>query len=89
MDPQFSVLRRTRYKRSQKRRFRLVQLQKKIVIAKDHTTQHYFFRELNSTFFQRFSAANYDYVLSFFPARQVSEIILHESSKSTENALIE
>jgi hypothetical protein len=36
-----------------------------------------------------FSAVNYDIVLSFFPARQVSEIILNESSKSTKNALIE
>jgi hypothetical protein len=46
------------------------------------------FRKLNLTFFHRFSAAYYDYVLSFFPARQVSEIVLNESSKSTENALI-
>jgi hypothetical protein len=30
------------------------------------TTQHYFFRELNPTFFNRFWAANYDSVLSFF-----------------------
>jgi hypothetical protein len=44
------------------------------------------FRKLNSTFFYRFSASNYDSVLSFFPARKVSEIFLNES---TENALIE
>jgi hypothetical protein len=30
-----------------------------------YTTQHYFFRELNSTILHRFSAANYDSVLSF------------------------
>jgi hypothetical protein len=47
------------------------------------------FRKLNSTFFHKFSAANYDSVLSFFPARQVFEIIFNESSKSIENALIE
>jgi hypothetical protein len=46
-----------------------------------NTTQHYFFRELVLSF--PFS------VLSFFPTRQVSEIVLNESSKSTENALIE
>jgi hypothetical protein len=40
-------------------------------------------------FFHRFSAAKYDSVLSFFPARQVSEIILNESSIITENSLIE
>jgi hypothetical protein len=40
------------------------------------------------TFFHRFSAADYDSVVSFFPARQGSEIVLNESSKSTENALI-
>jgi hypothetical protein len=37
----------------------------------------------------QFQPAYYDSVLSFFPARQASEIILNESSKSTENALIE
>jgi hypothetical protein len=47
------------------------------------------FRKLNSTFFHRFSAACYDSVLSFFSARQGSEIILNISSKNTENALIE
>jgi hypothetical protein len=52
-------------------------------------TLHDFFRELNSTIFHRFLAAFYDSVLSFFPARQVSEIFVIESSKSTENALIE
>jgi hypothetical protein len=46
-----------------------------------------FFRELNSTLFHRFLTAHYDSVLSFFPARQVSEIIPNESSKSTKNAL--
>jgi hypothetical protein len=54
-----------------------------------YTTQHFFFRELNATFFHRLLAANYDCALSFFPARQVTEIILNESSKRTENALIE
>jgi hypothetical protein len=48
-----------------------------------------FFPQANFNFFHRFLAANYDSVLSFIPARQVSEIILNESSKSTENALIE
>jgi hypothetical protein len=47
------------------------------------------FRKLNSTFFHKFSTPYYDSVLSFFAARQVSEIILNESSKSTENAIIE
>jgi hypothetical protein len=46
------------------------------------------FRKLNSTFFHRLLAANYDSVLSFFPASQVSERVLNKSSKSTENALI-
>jgi hypothetical protein len=40
-------------------------------------------------FFHRDSAAYYDSVLSFFPARQVSEIILNESTESTDYALIE
>jgi hypothetical protein len=58
-------------------------------------TGHFLFANLNQLFFHRFSAANYDSVLSFFLARQVSEMdgspqwILNESSKSTENALIE
>jgi hypothetical protein len=34
-------------------------------------------------------SANYNSVLDFFPARQVSEKIFNESSKNTENALIE
>jgi hypothetical protein len=42
------------------------------------------FSTIFSTIFHRFLAANYDSVLSFFPARQVSETILNESSKSTE-----
>jgi hypothetical protein len=45
--------------------------------------------KLNSTFFHTFSAAHCDSVLSFLPATQVSEIVLNESSKSSENALIE
>jgi hypothetical protein len=53
------------------------------------TTQHYFFRELNSTIFHRFLAVNYNSALSFFPARQVSEKIFDESSKSTKNAPID
>jgi protein-arginine kinase activator protein McsA len=40
-----------------------------------------------STCFHGFSAANNDSAVTFFPARQVSEIVLNESSKSTENAL--
>jgi hypothetical protein len=32
---------------------------------------------------------NKDSVFRFFPARQVPEVILNESSKNTENALIE
>jgi hypothetical protein len=36
----------------------------------------------------RFLTAHYDSILSFFPARQVSEKIFNESSKSSENALI-
>jgi hypothetical protein len=47
------------------------------------------FEELNSTIFHRFLAAHYDFILGFFPARQVSEKILNESSKRTENASIE
>jgi hypothetical protein len=49
----------------------------------------YSFRKLKSTFFHKFSAVNYDSVLSFFPGRPVSAIILRESSKSTGNVLIE
>jgi hypothetical protein len=41
----------------------------------DNTTQHVFFREVNSIIFNRFFAADYDYVLEFFPARQDFEII--------------
>jgi hypothetical protein len=41
-------------------------------------------------FFHKLSAADYHSVISFSPARQGSEIVvLNESSKSTENALIE
>jgi hypothetical protein len=47
------------------------------------------FRKLGSTFFHTLLAANYDFVLSFFSERQISEIVFNESSKSTENALIE
>jgi hypothetical protein len=55
----------------------------------NYTIQHYFFREINATIFHTLLAANYDSVLSFSPARHVSEIPLNESPKSTENALIE
>jgi hypothetical protein len=47
----------------------------------------FFFRKL--TFFHGFLGAYYDSVQSFFSARQVSEIILNESFKSTKNAQIE
>jgi hypothetical protein len=47
----------------------------------DYTTQHVFFRELNTT-------ADYDCVLRFFSVHQVSEIIFNESYKNTEHALI-
>jgi hypothetical protein len=46
-----------------------------------------FFRELNLTTFNLIWAADYFCLLGFFPARQVSEKILKESSKNTENAL--
>jgi hypothetical protein len=49
----------------------------------DYTTQQVIFRELNSI------AADNDCVLSFFQAHQVSEIILNESYKNTEHALVE
>jgi hypothetical protein len=39
------------------------------------TTQHVFFREVNSIIFDRFFAADYDSVLEFFPARQDFEMI--------------
>jgi hypothetical protein len=45
----------------------------------------FFSHFLNSTFFHRFSAP----YLVFFPARQVSGIVLNESFKSYENVLIE
>jgi hypothetical protein len=48
-----------------------------------------FFPRTNFIFFHRLVAANYDSVLSFFSACKVSETIFNESSKSTENALIE
>jgi hypothetical protein len=54
-----------------------------------NSTQNDFFRELNSTIIQRFLAADFDFVLSFFQALQVSEKIFNESSKSTENAVIQ
>jgi hypothetical protein len=57
-----------------------------------YTTQHYFFRELNSTFFIDFQfliTAPYLVFSHGTAARQDSEIILNESSKSTENSLIE
>jgi hypothetical protein len=41
----------------------------------DYTTQHVFFREVNSIIFDRFWAVDYDSVLGFFPARQDFEII--------------
>jgi hypothetical protein len=49
--------------------------------------QDIFFPQAKLNFFHRLSVAHYDSVPSFFTARQVSEIILNESSKSTENAL--
>jgi hypothetical protein len=60
------------------------------MITQPNKKQGIFFLQAKLNFiFHRFSAANYDSVPSFFPARQASEIILNESSKSTENALIE
>jgi hypothetical protein len=53
-----------------------------------NTTQHYFQREQNSTIFHRFLTANFDSVLSFFPARQVSEKIFNESSKTEKNKVL-
>jgi hypothetical protein len=41
----------------------------------DYTTQHVFFREVNSIIFDRFFAADYDSVLEFFPARLDFKII--------------
>jgi hypothetical protein len=52
------------------------------------TLPNNFFPRAKINFFHKFSTANYYSVLSFFPARQISEIILNEPSKSTENALI-
>jgi hypothetical protein len=46
-----------------------------ICYHKDNTTQHVFFRELNSTIFNWFWAPDHDCVLGFFPARQDFEII--------------
>jgi hypothetical protein len=54
-----------------------------VCVQTDNTTQH------NSTIFNWFWAADYDCVLGFFTARHVTEIILNESSKNTEYALIE
>jgi hypothetical protein len=34
------------------------------------TTQHFFFREVNSIIFDKFFAADYDFVFKLFPARQ-------------------
>jgi hypothetical protein len=59
------------------------------MITQPNKKQVIIFPQAKLTFFQRFSAANYDFILSFLPARQVSEIVLNESSKSTENFLIE
>jgi hypothetical protein len=47
------------------------------------------FRKLHSTLFHRFSAVNYDSVLSFFSARQVSEIILNKSSELRIRIILE
>jgi ADP-heptose:LPS heptosyltransferase len=58
-------------------------------ITQPNKKQVFFFPEAKLNFFHRLSAANYDSVLSFFLARQVLDVILNESSKSTENALIE
>jgi hypothetical protein len=52
-----------------------------------HNSMFYFSFESNQIY--RFWAADFESVFRFFPARQVSEIILNESSKNTENALIE
>jgi hypothetical protein len=59
------------------------------MITQPNKNRSFSFRNLNSTFFHRFLTVNYDPVLGFFSARQVSEIVHNESSKSTENALIE
>jgi hypothetical protein len=48
----------------------------------DNTTQHVFFREVNSIIFDRVIVADYDSVLEFFPARQDLEIIGHLSVKN-------
>jgi hypothetical protein len=58
-------------------------------ITQPSKKQVIFFPQAKLNFFHRFSAAINDSVLRFFPARQVSEVILNESSKSTENALVE
>jgi hypothetical protein len=60
-----------------------------ISLTQPNKKQVIFFLQAKLNFFHRFSDANYDSVLSFFPARQVSEKMLSDSFKNTENALIE
>jgi hypothetical protein len=45
-------------------------------------TDHFLSASQTQLLFHKFSAAYYDFILSFIPARQDSEIILNETSKS-------
>jgi hypothetical protein len=54
-----------------------------------YTTQHVFFRELNSTIFNWFWVADHDCVLGFFPARQNFEIIGLLSSIRQKRPLVQ
>jgi hypothetical protein len=46
-------------------------------------------KQFLSTTFAQFWCTESEFILRFFPARQVPEKILNDTSKNTENALIE
>jgi hypothetical protein len=61
----------------------------KLNLNRHYTTQHYFSRELNSTFFIDFQLLITTPYLVFSQHVRFPEIILNESSKNTDNVLIE
>jgi hypothetical protein len=74
-------------------RFEIFEKVFKIIFYFNYTTQqktgYFLSASYNQLFFIDLHQLNYDTVLFFISAPHVSEIILNESSKSTENTLIE
>jgi hypothetical protein len=60
-----------------------------VIKSQPNKKQVIFFPQAKINFSRRFLAANYDSVFNFFPARQVSEIILNDHSFRAFSVLLE